>query len=200
MMPELDKTLEFYNRNADWFIENTVYADMHVTQDHFLRRIKPGGRILDFGCGSGRDTEYFIRNGYQVDAVDGSAEIVRKVSQQAGIPVKQMFFQELSALDQYDGIWACASILHLAKEDLKSVMRKMSVAIHREGVIYASFKYGVFEGWRNGRFFVDFTEESFQAFIQDVHELEIMECWVTADVRPDRDDENWLNLLLGKRK
>lgn len=200
MVLELDKTLEFYNCNADRFIENTVYADMHVTQDHFLRRIKPGGRILDFGCGSGRDTEYFIRNGYQVDAVDGSAEIVRKVSQQAGIPVKQMLFQELSALDQYDGIWACASILHLPKEGLKSVMRKMSAAIHTEGLIYASFKYGTFEGWRNGRFFTDFTEKSFQAFIQDVHELKIMECWVTADVRPDRNDENWLNLILGKRK
>ena len=200
MKPEQDKTLEFYNHNADRFIDNTASVDMRVTQDRFLSRMKSGGTILDFGCGSGRDAEYFIKSGYRVDAVDGSAEIVRKTAERTGLPVKRMLFRDLSAMDQYDGIWACASILHLPREELKSVIRKMSEAIHREGVIYASFKYGTFEGWRNGRFFTDFTEESFRTFLQDIYELEITECWITADVRPDRNDEKWLNLLLRKRQ
>lgn len=200
MKPEQDKTLEFYNHNADRFIDNTACADMRVTQDRFLSRVKSGGTILDFGCGSGRDAEYFIKAGYRVDAVDGSAEIVRKTAERTELPVKQMLFQDLSAMDQYDGIWACASILHLPREELKSVIRKMSAAIRRDGVIYTSFKYSAFEGWRNGRYFTDFTEGSFQAFLQDIYELEITECWITADVRHGRNGEKWLNLLLRKRQ
>ena len=198
MPKSLDKTLEFYNRNADSFIENTLYADMHETQDRFLDLVKPGGRILDFGCGSGRDTRYFLSHGYQVDAVDGSAELVRKASEQLGISVKQQLFQDLSEVDRYDGIWACASILHLPKSELKDVMQKMTTALHDNGVIYTSFKYGSYEGERNGRYFTDFTEETIREFLEDMPMLRIRECWVTVDVRPGRDDEKWLNLILSK--
>ncbi len=193
-----DKTLEFYNRNADSFIENTLHADMQETQDRFLGSVTPGGRILDFGCGSGRDARYFLSHGYQVDAVDGSAELVRRASEQLGIPARQLLFQDLSEVDRYDGIWACASILHLPKKELKSVMLKMTTALHDRGVIYASFKYGTFEGERNGRYFTDFTEETIREFLQDMPVLQIRECWTTADVRPGRDDEKWLNMLVEK--
>ncbi len=194
-----DRTLEFYDRNAEQFIENTVYADMHETQERFRELIQPGGRILDFGCGSGRDTAYFLKNGYQVDATDGSEEVVRRAAERTGIAVKQMFFQDLDARDRYDGIWACASILHLRKEELKTVMRKMAAALRCKGVIYASFKYGTFEGWRNGRYFTDFTEESFRLFLSVIQELKAADCWITVDVRPGRENEKWLNLLLRKR-
>lgn len=196
----MDETLEFYNRNADSFIENTLHADMQETQDRFLRLVKPGGCILDFGCGSGRDARSFLLRGYRVDAVDGSAELVRKASEQLGIPVQQLRFQDLSEVNYYDGIWACASILHLPKRELKYVMPKMTTALHDGGVIYASFKYGTFEGERNGRYFTDFTEETIREFLPDMPTLQLRECWITADVRPGREDGKWLNLLLRKRR
>lgn len=200
MDTESNKTLEYYDQNAGRFIEDTVDTDMHETQERFLGLIKVGGRILDFGCGSGRDSEFFLKKGYQVDAVDGSEEMVRRAAERTGIPVKQMLFRELTEIDAYDGIWACASVLHLSKAELKTVMQKMTVALCREGVIYASFKYGTFEGWRNGRYFTDFTEESFRLFLPDIPKLRIAECWITADARPGRADENWLNLLLRKQQ
>ena len=195
----MSNTLDYYDQNAENFIESTQAVDMHLAQDRFLALLPPESRILDFGCGSGRDTRYFLEKNHAVDATDGSAEICRLASAFTGIPVKQMLFQELSAVKEYDGIWACSSILHLPKLELSDVFEKMSRALKEKGVIYTSFKYGSFEGERKGRYFTDFSEETFREFLQQLPELEIEDYWVTADVRPDRADEKWLNLLLRKR-
>ena len=109
-----------------------------------------------------------------------------------------MLFQELDAMNQYDGIWACSSILHLPKKELLPVIQKMCEALKDNGIIYTSFKYGDFEGERNGRYFTDFTEKTFQEVIEKVPKLTIEEHWITSDVRPGRGEEKWLNLLLRK--
>ena len=101
----------------------------------------------------------------------------------------------MNEADCYDGIWACSSILHLSKDELRIVINKMSRALKLNGIIYTSFKYGNFEGERNGRFFTDFTLELFKAFISDVKDIVIEEYWITGDVRPGREDEKWLNLI-----
>ena len=194
----MDQTIDYYNLNAENFIENTRNVDMHLAQDKFLHLLNEGAVILDFGCGSGRDTKYFLDRGYQVTATDGSAELCRWASDFTGIEVKEMLFGELDDINTYDGIWACSSILHLPKNELLSVIRKMCVALKESGIIYTSFKYGDFEGERNGRHFTDFTEDSFQDFIKEVPEIMIVENWITGDVRPGRGEEKWLNLILQK--
>ena len=110
-----------------------------------------------------------------------------------------MLFQELEELDKYDGIWACSSILHLPVDELEGVIRKMSDALKDKGIIYTSFKYGTFAGERNGRYFADMTEETFAEFLGRINSLEIEEQWITVDVRPERGEEKWLNLILRKR-
>jgi phospholipid N-methyltransferase len=109
-----------------------------------------------------------------------------------------MLFGELDAENCYDGIWACSSILHLPKAELRDVLIKMFRALKDKGVIYTSFKYSEFEGMRNGRYFTDFTLESFKDFIKDVPPLDILEYWISGDVRQGREDEKWLNLILQK--
>ena len=195
----MDQTIDYYNLNAENFIEGTQNVDMHQAQDRFLQLLDENASILDFGCGSGRDTRYFLDKGYQVTATDGSAEICRLASSFTGIEVQEMLFQELDDIDTYDGIWACSSILHLPKNELLLVIRKMCDALKRStGVIYTSFKYGDFEGVRNGRYFTDFNEDSFKEFIAGIPELTIEDYWITSDVRPGRGDERWLNLILRK--
>lgn len=193
-----NNTLNYYNINAHSFVSSTLSVDFSQTQDRFLRLLPSAAAILDFGCGSGRDTKYFLDAGMQVDATDGSEELCRLASEYTGIPVRQMLFEELDAKAQYDGIWACSSILHLSQESLKDVLKKMIAALKENGIIYTSFKYGTFEGERNGRFFTDFTEETFREFVADVDGIRIEEMWVTGDVRPGRGDERWLNLILRK--
>lgn len=193
------QTLNYYNQNALQFIQNTISVDFAATQKRFLTRLPAAARILDFGCGSGRDTKTFLEQGYRVDAIDGSEELCKLASEYTGIQVRHMFFQELSAVSEYDGIWACSSILHLKRAELSDVMRKMITALKPNGIIYTSFKYGIFEGERNGRYFTDMTEETFADFINTMNELQIEEEWVSADIRPERSEEKWLNLILRKK-
>ncbi|WP_027215231.1 class I SAM-dependent methyltransferase [Butyrivibrio fibrisolvens] len=192
------ETLEYYDQNADSFINGTRDVDFSKTQNMFMELIPKDGRILDFGCGSGRDTKCFLDHGFKVEAIDGSKEICKIASDYTGIPVKHMYFQDLDESEKYDGIWACASILHVSKDELSDVLRKMAAALKSGGVIYTSFKYGDFEGVRNGRFFTDLTEESFSELISVVSSIVIEKTWVTSDVRPDRGEEKWLNLILRK--
>lgn len=196
----MNTTINYYNLNAKKFIENTQNADMHLTQDKFLQLLPESASILDFGCGSGRDTKYFLEKGYQVVATDGSAELCRLAGSFTGIKVKEMLFQELDEIGVYDGIWACSSILHLPKQELLPVIRKMCIALKDNGVIYTSFKYSNFEGERNGRYFTDFTEDTFREFIKVIPELMIEDQWITLDVRPGRGEEKWLNLILRKNQ
>ena len=109
-----------------------------------------------------------------------------------------MYFEELSAIEKYDGIWACSSILHLPQNELTDVFRKMIVALKADGTIYTSFKYGTFEGERGERYFTDFTEKTFEKYLEQFPELQLKEYWVTADIRPGRGDEKWLNVILKK--
>ena len=194
----MNNTINYYNQNAESFIANTQNADMHPTQERFLRLLDANTSILDFGCGSGRDTKYFLEKGYQVAATDGSAELCRLASSFTGIKVKEMLFQELDEIEGYDGIWACSSILHLPKQELLTVIPKMCNALKDNGVIYTSFKYSNFEGERNGRYFTDFMEDTFGKFIKVIPELTVEEQWITLDVRPGRGEEKWLNLILRK--
>ncbi len=192
----MDKTIDYYNKNAERFAESTADIEFSGTQDLFLSGLKDGAEILDFGCGSGRDSKYFLQKGYRVTALDGSAELCRIAEERAGIPVVQMNFNDFDERDRYDGIWACASILHLPGQELKNVLMHMEKALHKDGIIYTSFKYGDFSGMRNGRFFTDFTEDSFRTFIADIEQLVTEKTWITNDLRPGRQDERWLNTIL----
>ena len=190
------RTIDYYNRHAESYIASTVGVEFRCMQDRFLQEIPAGGSILDFGCGSGRDTKYFLERGYRVTAVDGSEEFCRLAGEYTGIAVKRMLFQELDEVGVYDGIWACSSILHLAYGELVMVMGKMARALKVGGVVYTSFKYGEFEGERNGRYFVDMTEEKLEKLLGEAAVFGIIEQWVTTDVRQGREGERWVNLLL----
>lgn len=192
-------TIQYYNLNAKEFVDQTVGVDFASTQKRFTDKLLNGASVLDFGCGSGRDTKHFLEMGYQVDAIDGSVELCKLASDFTGVNVKHMYFEELSEVERYDAIWACASILHLPTEALKGVMEKMITSLRNEGIIYTSFKYGDYEGERNGRYFIGMTEEKFAKFIKEFDCIEIEEQWITLDVRPEKGEEKWLNLILRKK-
>lgn len=194
----MNQTLQYYQQNTEQFVKGTVDVDFSGVADRFLDYLKPHAKILDFGCGSGRDTRYFLNKGYSVDAIDGSPELCAYASKHTEIQVQCHLFQELDEEDRYDGIWACASILHVPKAELTDVFRRMIRALKVEGVLYTSFKYGDVEGTRNGRYFTDFTSESFHEFLQQFSDLELIDEWITCDVRPERSEEKWLNLILRK--
>ena len=188
-------TIQYYEDHAEAFVKGTIAAEMSDVRRRFLMHLPGDARILDFGCGSGRDTKAFLEAGYAVEAIDGSAELCRMASEYTGIPVKQMLFRELDEKNAFDGIWACSSILHLPRAELRDVLQRIAYALKPDGVLYTSFKYGISEGIRNGRYFTDFTEETLSSFWVCAPMLRIIETWITGDVRPGREEERWINLL-----
>ena len=132
-------TIDYYNKNYYVFVESTQNVDFSDIQNMFMDLLPKEADILDFGCGSGRDAKCFLEHGYHVEAIDGSTELCRLASIYTGIEVRHMLFQELNEREKYDGIWACASILHLNKAELSGVFEKMSRALKKTGIIYTSF-------------------------------------------------------------
>ena len=193
-----EATLAYYAANAEAFASSTVSVEFTAMQERFVELLEPGARVLDFGCGSGRDAKRFAEAGFAVDAVDGSPELCRIAAEFTGLPVRCMRFEELSAVAEYDGIWACSSILHVPSAQLPALLTSMAVALRDDGVIYTSFKYGEGEGMRHGRYFSDFTEETFARLLEQVPALCEEEHWVSSDVRPGRGGERWLNAILRK--
>ena len=195
-MKEQTDTLTYYDTHADAFAASTVDVDFSETQERFERLLSPGASILDFGCGSGRDSLRFLQDGFKVTAIDGSAELCAYAERLTGLKVRHELFQELEDVDAYDGIWACSSILHVPKTELADVFKRMRRALKDRGVIYTSFKYGDFEGMRGDRYFSDFTEESFGAFLGTMGGLTLEDNWVSSDVRAGRENEWWINLVV----
>ena len=189
--------MNYYDENAKEFFDDTVNADMSSHHEKFLRLMPVNGHILDAGCGSGRDTKIFKDLGYEVTAIDGSSEMCRLASEFSGVNVEQMQFQDIDFINEFDGIWASASLLHVPSNELDLVLRNLKNSLKKNGILYASFKYGDFEGERNGRYFNDLTESAAIEIFEN-NGFDIIETWLTHDSRLNREDERWTNILVKK--
>ncbi|WP_194868137.1 class I SAM-dependent methyltransferase [Pseudoalteromonas sp. PPB1] len=191
-----DSTLEYYSRNAVSFAEETFAVNMQPLYDEFLPLIPKGGKILDAGCGSGRDALAFKNLGYRVEAFDACAELANIASFHLEQPVGCFSFDELRDLNTYDAIWCCASLLHVPMAELPAVFQRLQKALKSEGIIYISFKYGEGERTTGGRAFTDLTEQSLNTLLAQHTGLKACKTWQTGDQRPGREHERWLNALL----
>jgi SAM-dependent methyltransferase len=192
------RNTEFYERNAEAFYGDTVTTDMAQIYERFLPLVRPGGRILDAGCGSGRDTLAFLRRGYQVDAFDGSSEMARRASGLTGIEVGQLMFESLLETplrNKYDAIWCCASLLHVERSALPAVIKALRNALEPGGIMYVSFKHGEMDRVKDGRKFTDLTEQGLEQILAAIGGCELSDRWLTDDQRPGRSDR-WLNAIV----
>lgn len=197
-MNEQNKTIEYYNSHAEEFCVATQDADMSYCYEKFKQYVKPTGKILDVGCGSGRDSKRFIEDGYQVDALDASEEICKCAGKYIGQQVKCQKIEEITYENEFDGIWACASLLHISKEKMPTVIGKLYKVLKENGILYASFKVGSGERFADGRFFNDYTEKEIVEVFSRQSGFEIKECFVTEDVRKERKSEYWINVISKK--
>ncbi|WP_417436814.1 class I SAM-dependent methyltransferase [Idiomarina abyssalis] len=193
-------TLTFYNQNAQDFTDSTIRVDMSALYREFLPTITPNGHILDAGCGSARDAAYFKQQGFTVSAFDASEELAALASQHLQQTVEVSTFQQLNRVNQYDGIWCCASLLHVPKNELPNVFIRLQNALKPNGILYVSFKYGTTERVDNGREFTDLTEQLLSDLINQHTQLSIVKHWQSVDQRPGRESEMWLNALLTQSK
>ncbi|MGL0940393.1 class I SAM-dependent methyltransferase [Vibrio vulnificus] len=192
-------TDQYYTKNAQSFFESTVSVDVQKLYDQFLPHLNPNGAILDAGCGSGRDAKYFKALGFKVTAFDANQALVELASRHLEQHVIHAKFDTFRAEpNSFDGIWACASLLHVPDEELAATFFALSQLLKPQGLFYCSFKYGQAAQVRHGRFFTDMDEHKLHTTLA-TSPLTIKQTWVTSDVRPGRESEQWLNAILIRR-
>ena len=194
-------TLKYYNENAEKYCEQTKNGDMSEAYKRFMFFLPDKAYILDFGCGSGRDSKFFIENGYTVRSIDGSEKICKLASKYIGQKVDCMNFDELCDESTYDGIWACSSILHVEREKLPDILRKMIRAIKEDGVIYASFKIGDQELIQDGKYYNYITREILEEMLRQIDpNSKVVEYYETGTCKNVyRPSTAWGNYLIKKK-
>ena len=193
----MTETHEYYNKNSKIFYEQTVDVDMESLYQPFLRYLHQNSKILDLGCGSGRDTLAFKNKGYQVEAIDYSEKLVEQSRKLTGIQVRLESFYALEDQAQYDGVWACASLLHCERNRLLDVIGRILNALKPNGVCYMSFKYGNTDRNKDGRNFTDLDEAQAHALLNSFDQILLLQQWITVDKRIDCQEE-WLNIIVQK--
>jgi SAM-dependent methyltransferase len=192
------KSYTYYNQNADKFFNTTVNADMSELYQRFFTYAPSQGRILDAGCGSGRDTKAFIERGYQVVAFDASQRMVEMSSAYTGQATLLLRFDQLEFREEFDAVWACASLLHVPDSEIDDALTRLNRALVPGGTMFIAFKYGAGEQERRGRWFSDYNEERMQQLLARHPDLTLRDQFITGDARPDRNAERWINVILSK--
>lgn len=193
-------TIDYYNHYAENFIKETIVADLSELRGRFLKYLRDDAYILDLGCGSGRDAKVFLDKGYQVTAIDGSYACCKLAEDYIGQEVLCSTFNQLAFVQEFEGVWASASLLHVPFGEITSIFLLIAQALKTGGILYASFKYGDFEGERNGRYFTDLTEQRLSTLLKPIDSFETIETFVTDDVRREHEGVKWLNMILRKKK
>lgn len=191
-------TIEYYDENAAQYFASTKDIDVENLYEAFLKELPPYSYLLDAGCGSGRDSKYFIEKGFRVHSIDGSQVLAQYATTYIGQLVHHMKFEDLDAIEEFDGIWACASLLHVARTEMIGIFSKFARALKVNGLWYVSFKWGTQDRIVDGRLFTDYNFDTFSDLIHHLSELEVVRLWKSEDLTGRNN--HWLNALLRKRQ
>lgn len=192
----MNETICYYDNNAEKYYQNTIGANVNEVMKRFLTYLPEGGTIVDAGCGSGRDVKAFRDMGYIATGIDASSELVNLARQRLGINVTLADMSRWIADVPADGIWCCASLMHLSDERIKDFLINTKYNLKPGGSLFISVKTGVETGIDyEGRYIRNFTEEELRTFIHDIKHLDIMECWYNEDALM-RDSFRWLNIIV----
>lgn len=189
-------SIGYYNKNSKDFFNRTINADVQDLYEKFLKYVPKKGRILDAGCGVGRDSRFFLINGYDVVAFDGSLEMVKMASNLLEKDVLHTLFQDMNFLSEFDAVWANASLLHVPYESLRDVIERFYNALLPSGILYASFKYGTSMRRTEDRIFFDMDEATIEPYLKGL--FVPLEIWKSADTRSTvapSPDKSWLNFI-----
>jgi SAM-dependent methyltransferase len=188
-------SVEFYEQNAEAFFRGSVDADMAAGWEAFATLLTPGARVLDAGCGSGRDALALSRMGFEVTAMEASPKLAKLARAHTGQEVHVLTFDQIAWREAFEGVWACASLLHVPRADLPATVRRLRDALVPGGILWMSFKYGTDEREAAGRHFTDLDEPGAVDLLTAAGGLQLLSMERTNDVRPDRAGERWLAIM-----
>ncbi|MCD7921082.1 MAG: class I SAM-dependent methyltransferase [Clostridiales bacterium] len=193
----MNQTVSYYDEYAKEYCAATADADMSFCRGKFMDCLPTGAHILDAGCGSGRDSKVFLEKGFSVTAMDASEKMCKEAEKLLGQAVLQLSFEKINYHNEFDGIWACASLLHVAKSEINSVIQNLKSALKPDGILYVSFKYGTEERIAQGRLFNDYDESLLITLLKG-NDFTVNDVFITEDVREEKQGEKWVNAVCKK--
>lgn len=196
---ELDnamKTIDYYNNHAESFYDRTINLDTSEFYTKFLTYLPEKATILDAGCGVGRDTKYFLSKGYSVKAFDASEKMVEIASKETGMEIMNLTFQELNFKNMFDAVWAQASLLHIPYHMTREVYQKIHSSLKKNGIFYASYKYGDSHIQKSERDFYNMNESKILPYFEGL--FDILEVYTKKDTRNNVEDM-WLFFIVRKK-
>lgn len=188
-------SIHFYDENSEKYSEKTFAADVSALRDRFTSLLREGASILDLGCGSGRDSLAFHRMGFRVTSVDGSEGMCRVARENTGLEIRHLMFGDLDYTDEFDGVWACSTLLHVPSDELPGILSLVHRSLHADGLFYMSFKDGDFEGERDGRYYTDMDADGIPELASS-NGFDVVDVWNSKE--PDRDIL-WINAILRRK-
>ena len=191
--------IDYYNQYAAKVFEDTVDQDMGAIMAPFLELLEEGDTILDMGCGSGRDSLTFYDLGYDVTPLDGSEEMCRLAEVHTGLDVLQMTYEEMAFDGAFDGVWACGAFVHIPKDEMPEIFRRVARALTEDGIFYLSMRLGDFEGFQGKRYFSCYSEKELRHLVEGDGLFTVLKEWVTRDVRSGHSDIQLINILARKK-
>lgn len=191
-------SIDYYNRYAAPYYEATVDLDMSEIMQPFVDLLPEDAEVLDLGCGSGRDSLALEEHGFYVSPMDGSEEMCKLASIYLDKEVLHLTFEEMDFDEVFDGIWACASLVHVHPEKMPMILKKIFHALKPEGILYFSVYEGDRDGVYKGRYYHDYTKQELRELLGAFDNIEVLDIWRTQDVRQEKGDRKWLNVLVKK--
>lgn len=191
-------SLDYYERYAIPYYEQTIDLDLSEIMQEFVKLLPEEAEVLDLGCGSGRDTKALEEYGYYVTPMDGSEKMCELAEIYTDREVLHLTFEEMDFQEVFDGIWACASLVHVPAENMRRIMGKVMDSLKPGGILYFSVYEGERDGVYGGRYYCDYTKESLIQLLRHFHHTEIVKIWRTDDVRREKEEHQWLNVLVRK--
>ena len=192
---KMSTTIDYYNEQADSYYQNTVNVDLDTTRRRFAAYLPAGAKVIDIGCGSGRDVFAFSNLGYNTIGLDASEELVKLAAKRLDVKVFRADMSAWISGEPFDGIWCCASLMHLSDDECKRFFKNLQYNLKIGGTFYMSVKSGISTGIDEaGRYMRNFTEEEIRELVDSVPGLLIRELWYTEDTL-QRSNFRWLNVI-----
>ncbi len=197
-MTDRERTISYYNNHAQEFADDANTANMQRDYEHFLKFVPKGGRIVDMGCGSGRDLKFFHEAGYDISGVDASEQMCKTAREYSNCKVVCCDALSWVSESKVDAIWANASLLHLHEEEIITFLKTKADYLKDGGVIYFSMKAGIPKGFdKKGRYFTPFSEFIVQSAVSD-GKLKVIDRWTEGDSL-GREGFHWEAIILRKQ-
>lgn len=199
-------TINSYDKTAVDYYKRVSEFELLPEITEFIKIVKKDGKILDLGCGPGHHSNFFSNQNFKVTGIDLSSEMIKLAKKEfTDIDFKVMDISDLDfEVNTFDGIWASASLLHIPKNNIKLILKKIKEILVNNGILYISLKEGkgseIFNDVRYGgvdKFYVYYQLEEIKNILKDVG-FDILEIKL-KEKRTNYDTNSWLHIFCKKK-